>query len=112
MAGIALATSEKRDACDSNLDMLQAYSNQFYYAFKRLQESAAQERKEVPILSRMEKEVLKWIVAGKTYNETADILNVTINTVRTHIKNISLKLDASNMITAVVKAIAFGFIDI
>src|SRR3954453_16714714 len=35
-AGIALATVEKTDAFDGNLDLVSAYCHQFYAAFKRL----------------------------------------------------------------------------
>ena len=40
-AGIALATSEKKDAFDGDLDILSAYSNHFYVRFKRINESPA-----------------------------------------------------------------------
>ena len=35
-AGIGLATTEKKDACDANIDMITAYCNHFYIAFQRL----------------------------------------------------------------------------
>jgi hypothetical protein len=35
-AGVGLATTEKKDACDANLDLITAYCNHFYIAFQRL----------------------------------------------------------------------------
>ena len=40
-AGIALATVEKKDAFDGNLDLVSAYCHHFYAAFKRLNERPA-----------------------------------------------------------------------
>lgn len=55
-----------------------------HYAPKPVQES---------LLSPRENEVVKEIVAGKSYQMIADNLFVSINTVRTHIKNIYKKLN-------------------
>lgn len=35
-AGVGLASSEKKDACDGNTDMMTAYCNHFYICFQRL----------------------------------------------------------------------------
>jgi hypothetical protein len=40
-AGIALATAEKKDAFDGNVDIVSAYCHQFYAAFKRLKKPPA-----------------------------------------------------------------------
>ncbi|HHX36428.1 MAG TPA: helix-turn-helix transcriptional regulator [Clostridiaceae bacterium] len=47
-------------------------------------------------LSEREIDVISLIVQGLTYQETADQLFISINTVRTHIKNIYSKLGISN----------------
>ena len=39
-AGIGLATTEKKDACDANTDIITAYCNHFYIAFQRLHAKA------------------------------------------------------------------------
>lgn len=56
-------------------------------------------------LTPKEKEVLKLLVDGFSYKMVANELGVTIETVRTHIKNIYRKLQVNSMSEAVVKAI-------
>lgn len=43
-------------------------------------------------LTQRETDVLRQIAAGKTYKEIADCLNISVNTVLTHRKNITAKL--------------------
>lgn len=47
-------------------------------------------------LSKQEKEIIKYIVEGKTSKEIAMLLFITKNTVDTHRKNINRKLEISN----------------
>lgn len=47
-------------------------------------------------LSKQEKEIIKFIVEGKTSKEIAKILFITKNTVDTHRKNIGRKLEINN----------------
>lgn len=47
-------------------------------------------------LSKQEKEIIKYIVEGKTSREIATLLFITKNTVDTHRKNINRKLEISN----------------
>jgi len=47
-------------------------------------------------LSKQEKEIIKYIVEGKTSKEIALLLFITKNTVDTHRKNINRKLELSN----------------
>lgn len=47
-------------------------------------------------LSNQEKEIIKWIVLGKTSKEIADILCISKMTVDTHRRNINRKLEISN----------------
>lgn len=56
-------------------------------------------------LTEKEREVLQQLVNGKSYKQIADILNIGIETVRTHIKHIYTKLHVSSMSQAVAKAI-------
>ncbi len=61
-------------------------------------------------LSEREVEVLQLIATGKTNKVVADELHVSINTIKTHIKNIYEKLGASNRTEAVNKASALDLI--
>jgi two-component system nitrate/nitrite response regulator NarL len=47
-------------------------------------------------LSNQEKEIIKYIVEGKTSKEISDKLNISKNTVDTHRKNIHKKLELTN----------------
>lgn len=55
-------------------------------------------------LSERELDVLKEVAEGKTNKEIAETLFVSVNTVKTHILNIYVKLDVQNRTQAAVKA--------
>lgn len=62
-------------------------------------------------LSPRECECLSWAALGKTSPEIAIILDRSVETVRLHIKNAMLKLDASTRIHAVAKAVHLGILE-
>ena len=62
------------------------------------------------LLTRREIEILYWMAAGKSNEETANILYISKNTVRYHLKNIYRKLDVHNKAAAVSVATAMGII--
>ena len=47
--------------------------------------------------------VLKELAEGRPYKEIADVLNVSIDTVRKHLQNVYQKLHVHNRTEAVVK---------
>ena len=59
---------------------------------------------ELPTLTFREVEVLRCVAEGKTNQEAAEELNVSIHTVKSHIRNISEKLGANNRWEAVAIA--------
>jgi LuxR family transcriptional regulator, quorum-sensing system regulator SolR len=61
-------------------------------------------------LTPRECEVLCWTGEGKTACEIGKILNISERTVNFHVNNVLLKLNATNKVQAVVKAIAMGLI--
>jgi DNA-binding CsgD family transcriptional regulator len=61
-------------------------------------------------LSEKEKECLLWVSAGKTADETAQIMGRSRRTIEYHINNSVRKLAASNKIHAVVIAIRSGIL--
>jgi len=63
-----------------------------------------------PILSDREMEVLRCLARGNTTLQTADILVISENTVKTHVRHILEKLDASNRAEAVSKALQMGLL--
>lgn len=64
------------------------------------------------ILTDREKDVLSWAARGKTALDTAEILRLSEETVKTHIRNALSKLAASNKTHGVAKAIYLGLIDV
>ena len=65
----------------------------------------------IPHLSPREVECLKWIAAGKSSLDTADILNLSTSTVEFHITNARKKLRVNNRSEAVIVAIKWGLIN-
>jgi len=61
-------------------------------------------------LSARELETLKLIMQDLPNQEIADKLFISLNTVKTHVKNIYLKLDVDNRVKAVVKARELGVV--
>jgi DNA-binding CsgD family transcriptional regulator len=108
MAGISLATSEKIDACEINPDLITAYCNHFYTAFKRLH-NPRQHPTNI-LLTKQEREVLTWAANGKSDEDIAEIMKISKHTVNMHARGAFKKLDASNRVVAVVKAISLGII--
>jgi LuxR family maltose regulon positive regulatory protein len=64
----------------------------------------------VSVLSDREIETLKLIVHGLSNQEIADKLFISLNTVKTHLKNLFLKLDVDSRTKAVDKAKDLGII--
>lgn len=61
-------------------------------------------------LSSRETEILKWTADGKSTDEVAAILEISINTVNFHIKNIQKKFSARNKLSAAAQAAALRLI--
>ncbi|HRI77968.1 MAG TPA: LuxR C-terminal-related transcriptional regulator [Cyclobacteriaceae bacterium] len=61
-------------------------------------------------ISRREYEVLELIAVGHSNQEIADKLFVSVNTVKTHLANLFLKLDVSRRTQAIQKAKSFRLI--
>lgn len=65
-----------------------------------------------PGLSAREKEVLKWVMAGKSSWDIARILKISERTVKFHVENIMQKVHAVTRAQAVAISIEEGLIDI
>jgi DNA-binding CsgD family transcriptional regulator len=104
---LATATPETCLACE-NLSEIQAVGYQFTIAYLN---AGVRDKKilENP-LSNREKEVLNWTAHGKSAWDISVILNISEHTVNFHLKNAIRKMDSTNKVSAVVKALRFGFI--
>ena len=67
---------------------------------------------EGPTLSERETEVLTWTARGKSIRSIAMILDLSPDTVKTYLKRIYAKLDASDRVGAVVKALKLGLVNV
>lgn len=63
-----------------------------------------------PDLSRREREVLQWIAAGKSQQDVADILSISVRTVEVHLASARTKLYALTTAQAVARAIALRLV--
>jgi DNA-binding CsgD family transcriptional regulator len=63
-----------------------------------------QERRRFDVMTMREKEVLSELIAGKSAEEIAAVLHVSISTVRTHIRGVLTKLGVSTQIAAIALA--------
>jgi DNA-binding CsgD family transcriptional regulator len=108
-AGIALATTEKKDAFDGNFDLLSAYSHHFYAAFKRLNERPAPAGSNL-FLTDKERDILSMVARGKSDAMIAEKLHMSVHTVDSHMRKIFRKLETNNRMMAVVKALTLGLI--
>lgn len=62
-------------------------------------------------LSFREEEVMRWVCVGKTNWEIGTILNISVYTVKNHMKSILRKTNARNRTQAAQKVIAEGFLE-
>jgi DNA-binding CsgD family transcriptional regulator len=111
-AGVGLASSEKKDACDGNTDMITAYCNHFYIAFQRLHAPPRNPDDPVPniCLSYREKEVLTKVAEGKSDFDIGVVLKLTPHGVDYHMRNIYKKMQTNSRTYAASKAIDLGLI--
>lgn len=65
----------------------------------------------IPALTQREIEVLKWTADGKTASEISELLSVSQHTINFHVKNVILKLSATNKTAAVVRAAMLGLLN-
>jgi DNA-binding CsgD family transcriptional regulator len=63
-----------------------------------------------PRLTRREEEVLRLISDGAGTREIADTLSISLNTVRTHVRNLLHKMHARSRLEAVVRALQTGLL--
>jgi len=61
-------------------------------------------------LSKRELELLQLIAKGCSYASCADVMNISLSTVQTHIRNMYRKLEVSNQRQAIIKAQSAGLL--
>lgn len=110
LIGFGFSSSEQDARTDHEVrNLLYIASVQFYNAYLRM---AARQECPIPDLTPREREVLLWLSYGKNKSETAEILTISESCVKRHCESLFRKLDAVNVVAAVVKAIRLGLIDV
>jgi DNA-binding CsgD family transcriptional regulator len=59
-----------------------------------------------PEVTAREREILELFARGLTYAEAAQILGISTNTIRHHVRGLYRKLDVSSKVEAVLKIVA------
>jgi len=109
IAGVGISCSDKGLAINKHLlSLLQLVSQQFHMTYCVL--SAQGKNKAIPALTDREKEVLKWLAIGKSVEDIGEVMQVSSETIKFHIKNIYEKLEANSKILAVTKTIRYCII--
>jgi DNA-binding NarL/FixJ family response regulator len=75
----------------------------FMLASKPIEQKQSQHQEHWQKLTVREKELLEWLAKGYRYQEIADKLFISIDTVRAHIRNIYEKLQVNSKIEAINK---------
>jgi DNA-binding NarL/FixJ family response regulator len=78
--------------------------------FRRISQVASQEPQEVEALTQRELEILRLVTAGDTNHEIAAKLQISIHTVKTHMRNILAKLHQERRYEAASFALREGLI--
>lgn len=79
--------------------------------FRQPEPSLPERQEPVDMLTPREVEVLQQVVEGATNKEIAEVLYITENTVKIHLRNILEKLQVQNRIQAAVQAVRQGLIE-
>ncbi len=64
---------------------------------------------QAPVLTEMEHTVLIEVCEGRDYSEIAERHFITMHTVKSHARNLRIKLGAKNLAQVVVRAIQYKF---
>ena len=102
-----LRTGPAFSQADANLLTLlhphlkQAYQNAYMLEDTGLFSTSEQPLESVPRLSHRETEIIDWVAAGKSNEEIATLLQISTNTVKTHLKRMFVKLGVENRTAAV-----------
>ncbi len=72
---------------------------------------SARPRIPAAVLTQRELDVLRQLASGQTLAEVGKVLSLSVNTVKTHVKAVYLRLDVNTRITAVDTARRMGILD-
>ena len=99
-----------RTAAHGEAAITPAMGSRMLEEFRRISQVASQELQEVEALTQRELEILSLVTAGDTNHEIAAKLQISIHTVKTHMRNILAKLHQERRYEAASFALKEGLI--
>lgn len=112
IAGIAMATSDRRLARSTNLDLLAAYCQHFYRAYKRVTGVIISDRPSNARLSPQEREIMIRVAHGRSNHQIASSLGIGADTVDDHLRRVFRKLGVHSRIEAALLCVKYGLIEV
>jgi len=112
IAGIAMATSERRLLKQASLDLLAAYCNHFYTCYKRLRSAASPFVPPLIHLSERERQIMMRVAHGRTNEQISASLGLKMDTVDYYIREVFRKLGVHNRVVAAAICLQFGLIEL
>ncbi len=110
--GYLLKNAEPEDLCKAIRHVAAGYAALSPEVTSRIIQRARVAPQETrPLLSPREREVLVELARGATTADIARRLIISESTVKTHVRHIMEKLDASNRTEAVARSVALGLLD-
>jgi DNA-binding CsgD family transcriptional regulator len=111
IAGVGLASTSGGVSTDKNtLSIIRALSNQFHAAYSVLDPNYRRPEFNQYRLTKRQAEILSWVAEGKSINSIASILSISSHVVKYHLGEVYRRLEVTDQIQAVVKAVMFGLI--
>jgi len=80
------------------------------FGVARLEDVRAVARPEAPMLTPRQAEVLRYLAAGCSTRQLAEVMNISVETVRNHVRALLRKLGAHTRLEALARARAAGLI--
>ena len=112
IAGIALATSERRISRAVSLDLLAAYCNQFYKDYKRIVGAEPPVPPPLVTLSHREQEVMVRVAHGRSNEQIAEALGIGADTIDYYIRSVFRKLNVHSRVAAATLCLQYGLIEL
>jgi len=113
IAGFGMASSDGTAEINKNIvSLVKAITTQFHSAYTECEKKHGQcQSQKIIQFTDIEKDILSYMRLGKTNDVIGEILNISTNTVKFHLRNIFTKLDLNNKSYAICKAIRYGLIN-
>ncbi len=98
-----------RAIADDETPMSKQLAGKMIAEFQSMHEKSNQDEQHSPLTER-EREILEWVAKGKTNREISELLYISENTVKNHLKNILQKLHMQNRVQLTRYAIKMKFL--